>query len=199
MIDLARAGKRVVRLKSGDPMIFGRAAEEIDALREAGIAVAIVPGITAGLALAARLGASLTDRRRAHSVRFVTGRGKCGSLPTDPDPRGLADPATTLIFYMAGRTAGPLSCRLMAAGLSPHTPAVAASGLGTANEQIVRRNLGELGKSVVKLCPDQPIIIGVGTVFTHPAAATDALMRHGQTEEAISRPATPRKVRLKPA
>ena len=96
MIDLARAGKRVVRLKSGDPMIFGRAAEEIDALREAGIAVEVVPGITAGLALAARLGASLTDRRKAHSVRFVTGHGKDGGLPAEMDWIGLADPATTL-------------------------------------------------------------------------------------------------------
>ena len=189
MIDLARAGKRVVRLKSGDPMIFGRAAEEIDALREAGVRVDVVPGITAGLALAARLGASLTDRRTAHSVRFVTGHGKDGGLPPDMDWRGLADPETTLIVYMAGRTAGPLSRWLMAAGSPPHTPAVAAAGLGTANEQIVCCNLGELGKLVVKLGPDQPIIIGIGTAFAHPAAATDALILDVQTEDATSRPA----------
>ena len=100
---------------------------------------------------------------------------------------------------MAGRTAEPLSRRLMAAGLPPHTPAVAVAGLGTANEQIVRRNLGELGKLVVTLGPDQPIIIGVGTAFTHPAAATDALILHVQTENATSLPAGPRKVNSEPA
>lgn len=199
MIDLARAGRRVVRLKSGDPMIFGRAAEEIDALRDAGVRVDVVPGITAGLALAARLGASLTDRRKTHSVRFVTGHGKDGGLPADMDWRGLADPATTLLFYMAGRTAGPLSCQLIAAGLPPHTPAVAAAGLGTANEQIECCNLVELGKLVVKLGPDQPIIIGIGTAFTRATAATGALILDVQTENIDSHPASRGNVASEPA
>ncbi len=176
MIDLARAGKRVVRLKSGDPMIFGRAAEEIDALREAGIAVEVVPGITAGLALAARLGASLTDRRRAHSVRFVTGHGKDGGLPVDMDWSGLADPATTLVFYMAARTAGELAHRLMAEGLSADTPIVAAAALGTANEQIVRGSLDETERLVAELGPGGPAIIGVGAVFACPRNASSPVL-----------------------
>ncbi len=183
MIALARAGKRVVRLKSGDPMIFGRAAEEIDALREAGIAVEVVPGITAGLALATRLGASLTDRRTAHSVRFVTGHGKDGGLPADvdwrglADPsttdwRGLADPSTTLVFYMAGRTAGTLAHRLMAEGLSADTPVVAAAALGTRNEQIMRGSLDETERLVAELDPGNPAIIGIGAVFACPRLAS---------------------------
>lgn len=172
MIDLARAGKRVVRLKSGDPMIFGRAAEEIDALREAGIGVEVVPGITSGLALAARLGASLTDRRKAHSVRFVTGHGKDGGLPEDMDWSGLADLATTLVFYMAGRTAESLSRRLMTEGLPADTPVVAAAALGTANEQIVRGSLDETGRLVAELGLGNPAIIGVGAAFACPRVAS---------------------------
>jgi uroporphyrin-III C-methyltransferase / precorrin-2 dehydrogenase / sirohydrochlorin ferrochelatase len=172
MIDLARAGKRVVRLKSGDPMIFGRAAEEIDALREAGIPVEVVPGITAGLALAARLGVSLTDRRTSHSVRLVTGHGKGGDVPADLDWRGLADPATTLVFYMAGRIAGKLARKLMAEGLPADTPIVAAAAIGRANEQIVRGSLDETERLVAELNPDDPAIIGVGAVFACPSNAS---------------------------
>ncbi len=175
MIALARAGKRVVRLKAGDPMIFGRAAEEIEALRSVGIAVDVVPGVTAGLALAARLGASLTDRRAAHSVRFVTGHGSSGGLPADLDWRGLADPATTLVFYMAGCTAEPMSRRLMAEGLAADTPVVAAAALGTADEQIVRGSLGETGSLVAELGPGRPTIIGIGAAFACPRIASSAI------------------------
>src|SRR3546814_5707836 len=104
MVRLARQGKHVVRLKSGDPMIFGRAGEEIASLRAAGIPVEVVPGITAGIAAASRLGVSLTHRDHAHSVRFVTGHARDGRLPQDLDWRGIADPETTTIFYMGGRS-----------------------------------------------------------------------------------------------
>ena len=106
MTRLALQGKQVVRLKSGDPMIFGRAGEEIEHLEKAGIPVDVVPGITAGIALASALGVSLTHRDMAQSVRFVTGCAKTGQLPSGLDWQGLADPNTTTIFYMAGGTAG---------------------------------------------------------------------------------------------
>jgi len=116
MVRLALQGKQVVRLKSGDPMIFGRAGEEIEHLERAGIPVEIVPGITAGIALASALGISLTHRDMAQSVRFVTGCAKTGRLPEGLDWRGLADPNTTTIFYMAGGTAGTIVQRLMEVG-----------------------------------------------------------------------------------
>lgn len=105
MVSLAKAGKHVVRLKGGDPMIFGRAGEEIVRLEAEGIPVAVVPGITAALALASSLGVSLTHRDCARSVRFVTGHGRKGGLPRDIDWQAIADPKTTTIFYMGGRTA----------------------------------------------------------------------------------------------
>jgi uroporphyrin-III C-methyltransferase/precorrin-2 dehydrogenase/sirohydrochlorin ferrochelatase len=176
MIALVRKGKRVVRLKAGDPLIFGRAAEEIEALRGAGISVDVVPGITAGLALAARLGASLTDRRVAHSLRLVTGHGKGGSLPEDLDWRGLADPKTTLVVYMAGRTAAAFSRRLVAAGLAPDTPAVAAAGLGKPGERIMRGPLDALDRLVGELDPGEPILIGIGAVFADAVSAMTTII-----------------------
>jgi uroporphyrin-III C-methyltransferase / precorrin-2 dehydrogenase / sirohydrochlorin ferrochelatase len=116
MVRLAKAGKRVVRLKSGDPMIFGRAGEEIARLEGEGIPVDVVPGVTSAIATAAALGVSLTNRDSAKSVRFVTAHSRQGGLPEDLDWSAVADPSTTTIFYMAGRTAGQIAARLIARG-----------------------------------------------------------------------------------
>src|SRR4029079_6161293 len=86
---------RVVRVKGGDPLIFGRAAEEIAACEAANIPVDVVPGITSVPGAAARLGNDLTDRKKARRLQYVTGHAKQGGLPTDVDWRSLADPATT--------------------------------------------------------------------------------------------------------
>ena len=104
MVSLAKQGKRVVRLKGGDPLIFGRAGEELDACHAAGIAVEIVPGITAAQGAAARLGLPLTDRKYSRRLQYVTGHAKNGQLPDDIDWRALADPATTTAIYMPVRT-----------------------------------------------------------------------------------------------
>ena len=144
MIRLARGGSRVVRLKGGDPMLFGRAGEEIAELGAAGVPIDIVPGITAALALAATLGVSLTHRDLAHSVRFVAGHGRHGDLPADLDWAGLADPETTLLVYMGGRTAGLLAARLLAEGLLPDTPACAVAALTRPEEA---RWTGPFGQS----------------------------------------------------
>jgi uroporphyrin-III C-methyltransferase/precorrin-2 dehydrogenase/sirohydrochlorin ferrochelatase len=165
MIGLARKGKRVVRLKSGDPAIFGRAGEEIAALKAAGIPVTVVPGITAALALAARLGISLTHRDRAHSVRFATGHTRDGGLPRDLDWRGLADRDTTLVVYMGGRTAAALAARLIGEGLSPSTPVVCAKALGRPAEAIVAGRLDRLAGMAENLNSDDPVLIGIGAVF----------------------------------
>jgi uroporphyrin-III C-methyltransferase / precorrin-2 dehydrogenase / sirohydrochlorin ferrochelatase len=164
MIKLAKQGKHVVRLKSGDPMIFGRAGEEIERLELEGIAVSVVPGISSGLAMAAELGVSLTHRERAHSVRFVTGHSRAGNLPGDLDWKGLADPETTLIFYMGGRTAPLIAERLVREGLCEGMPVVIATGVSRAGGQRVCTTLGDL-RVAEAVASGGPVLLGIGDVF----------------------------------
>lgn len=171
MVRLARQGKHVVRLKSGDPMIFGRAGEEIASLRAAGIPVEVVPGITAGIAAASRLGVSLTHRDHAHSVRFVTGHARDGSLPQDLDWRGIADAETTTIFYMGGRTAPEIAARLLAEGLPGETPAVALASVSRADEQRWQGSLQDLLAAPPFRDSAAPVLIGVGRSFAAVQAA----------------------------
>jgi uroporphyrin-III C-methyltransferase/precorrin-2 dehydrogenase/sirohydrochlorin ferrochelatase len=171
MIRLARGGKRVVRLKSGDPMIFGRAGEELDELATADIPVEVVPGITAALAMAAALGISLTHRDLAHSVRFVTGHGRDGSLPAYLDWKGLADPETTLVVYMGRKAVGDLTDRLVGAGLCATTPACAVAAISRSTEQRWLGTLGSLKVGAASLAAKEPVLIAIGTAIGRPAAA----------------------------
>ena len=177
MTRLALQGKQVVRLKSGDPMIFGRAGEEIEHLERAGIPVDVVPGITAGIALASAIGVSLTHRDMAQSVRFVTGCAKTGQLPSSLDWRGLADPTTTTIFYMAGGTAGAIAERLIAAGCSPTLPAVMVSNVSRGDERWAG-SIAELGSASERRDPTKPVIIGIGRVFERASKAQDPALGH---------------------
>src|SRR5262249_16084826 len=127
MVGLALQGKRVVRLKGGDPLIFGRAAEEIRACRAANIAVDILPRITAAQVSAAKLGLPLTECIHARRLQYVTGHAKKGTLPDDIDWRSLADPTATTAIYMPTRTLAALVKKAMAEGLDPGTPALAIS------------------------------------------------------------------------
>jgi uroporphyrin-III C-methyltransferase len=120
LVDAARRHRTVVRLKGGDPMLFGRAQEEIDHLRAAGIGVEIVPGVTAALAVAADLGASLTQRGLARSVVFVTPR--IGAGEADSQWARSAGAADTAVLYMAAREAGAVRAALIAAGVRADTP-----------------------------------------------------------------------------
>lgn len=171
MISLAKAGRRVVRLKSGDPMIFGRAGEEIAALEAEGIGYDVVPGVTAGLAMAARLGVSLTHRDHAQSVRFVTGHSKSGGLPRDVDWRAIADRTATTIFYMGGRTAASISATLMAHGMPADTPAVVGMDIGRTGEAIHRTDLAGLHAVAAAAGAGQAVLIGIGSVFARKSAS----------------------------
>lgn len=172
MVALARRGLWVVRLKAGDPMIFGRAGEEIAALHAAGIAVDVVPGITAASAGAARLGVSLTHRDHAHSVRFVTGHATTGALPEDVDWPGLADPGTTLIVYMGARTAHSLAERLLQHGLAPDTPVRVLTSISRPGETVQALDLA--GLMAQRLDPDGPVLLAIGRVLaTATAQAPD--------------------------
>ncbi|MCA2377075.1 siroheme synthase CysG [Agrobacterium sp. 22-211-1] len=165
MIRLAKAGKRVVRLKSGDPMIFGRAGEEIAALEAENIPVDVVPGITAASAMASRLGISLTHRDHAQSVRFVTGHSRQGKLPENIDWASLSNPAVTTVFYMGGRTAADIQSSLLANGMPASTPVAVMISVSRANEQRWCGSLAQLAAAVERLGVNEPVLIGIGDAF----------------------------------
>jgi len=169
MISLARTGKRVVRLKGGDPMIFGRGGEEVIACRKAGIAVEVVPGITAAQGAASRLGISLTHRKHARRVQYVTGHSAKGQLPADLDWKSLADPSVTTAVYMPLRTLGELVSRAAAAGLDPSTPAIAVARATRPDEQIIAATIGELPERLSRDAPSGPVLVLIGRVLAERA------------------------------
>jgi uroporphyrin-III C-methyltransferase/precorrin-2 dehydrogenase/sirohydrochlorin ferrochelatase len=170
MVAFARDGKRVVRLKGGDPMVFGRANEEIEACRAAGIRFEVVPGVSAAMGAAAQLGMSLTDRTLARRVQFVTGHAENGQAPEHDWPR-LADPWTTTVFYMGGRTFAQMLPKLLAAGLDPDTPAVAVSAATRPNASHVAAEVARLSVAMSGLDQSRPCLIVVGRVVSKLLAA----------------------------
>jgi uroporphyrin-III C-methyltransferase/precorrin-2 dehydrogenase/sirohydrochlorin ferrochelatase len=162
MIGLAKAGRRVVRLKGGDPMIFGRAGEEILACRKAGIAVEIVPGITAAQGAASRLGVSLTHRNEARRVQYVTGHAADGGLPADLDWRSLADPTATTAVYMPVKTLPRLVASAVAGGLDPTTPAVAIARATRPDEAVVAAAIAELPARLETAALPGPVLVLIG-------------------------------------
>ncbi len=162
MLKLARQGKHVVRLKSGDPMIFGRAGEEIKILEDNNIEVNVVPGITSAMAAASRLGISLTHRDCAQSVKFITAHSRKGELP-DIDWRTCANGQTTLMAYMGARTAPKLAQALIDNGASPDMAVLIAKGVSRTSEEISYHRLAEL--LTLDIDRTQPVLLGIGQVF----------------------------------
>jgi uroporphyrin-III C-methyltransferase/precorrin-2 dehydrogenase/sirohydrochlorin ferrochelatase len=165
MVSLAKAGRRVVRLKGGDPMIFGRADEEIAACRNAGIAVDIVPGVTAAQAAASRLKISLTRRAQARRVQYITGHGRDGKLPDDINWTSLADPAVTTIVYMPTKTLPELVAKALEAGLDPATPAIAVEHVTRTDERLIGGTIADLPARLAADRPSGPVIVMIGRVF----------------------------------
>ena len=165
MISLAGAGRRVVRLKGGDPMIFGRADEEIAACRAAGIAVEVVPGITTAQGAASRLLVSLTRRGQSRRLQYITGHGHDGELPSDIDWKSLADPAVTTVVYMPTRTLPELVATAVQCGLDPATPAVAIERATRAGESVIAATIAELPARLAAAPPSGPLIVMIGRVF----------------------------------
>jgi uroporphyrin-III C-methyltransferase len=139
MIDYARRGMSVVRLKSGDPLVFGRAGEEMDALRSAGVPFEVVPGITAAFAAAAALRRPLTDRRSASSISFSSGHHAPGSSQQPASPSGA-----TRVVYMPGRDLRAIAAQLRSEGLAADLPCVLVSRAGQPGQQIVQTTLAQL-------------------------------------------------------
>ena len=153
LVDYAKTGQRVVRLKSGDSGLFGRLEEELVALREAGIPYEIIPGVPSAIAAAAAAGIPLTRRLTARRVQFVTGHDASGELPEDIDLNALADPSASTVIFMGKRTFPKLAAALIDRGLPPDTPAILAEAVSTPDQALhrmtiaglVQRLSGELG------------------------------------------------------
>lgn len=175
MVKVARQGKHVVRLKSGDPALFGRAGEEIAVLVAAGIPVTLVPGITSASAMAAALSTSLTHRQQAQSVRFITGHAQNGEIPAHLDWAGLVDPATMLVIYMGGRTGRAIAARLLDAGMSPAMPCVVSRSVSRPDESTQGGTLLDLATGRLNAASDEPVLIGLGRVFAEAAARYAAM------------------------
>jgi uroporphyrin-III C-methyltransferase len=142
MVALALAGLRVVRLKSGDPLIFGRAGEEIEALREAGVLYEIVPGVTSALAGAAAAAIPLTHRRISSAVIFLTGHQ--ASANEVADWKKFVGSESTLVIYMPGRNYAEISRKLRSAGMADQTPCAVLSQVGTARQRMDRSTVLDL-------------------------------------------------------
>ena len=163
LIALAREGRKVVRLKGGDPFIFGRGSEEAAVLRDAGIAVEVVPGITAAQGMAASTGVPLTHRGLATGVRYVTGHRKADE-PLDLNWQSLADPNTTLVVYMGAANIAEIARNLIAAGMPEQLPVLAVARATTPDEVRLSSTLERIGRDAVGQGLPTPVLFVIGHV-----------------------------------
>jgi len=157
----ARAGHEVVRLKGGDPFVFGRGGEEVEALVAAGITVAVIPGVSAALGAAAEALMPLTHRDHASSVSFVA--GTCQNL-AEQDWAGLAGKGRTLVVYMGVTNSGAITDKLIADGLSPDTPCAVLERGTLPGSRALRTLLADLGRAIVDNAIRSPALLVIGDV-----------------------------------
>lgn len=162
MVAEARRGERVVRLKGGDPFVFGRGGEEADALRAAGVPVTVVNGLTAGIAGPAALGIPVTDRRHAPGVALVTGHAQDGGA--GPDWAALARSGLTLVVYMGVARVSHIVAGLCAGGLPAHTPVAVVSAAHTPRQRHAITTLDALCSTVQQQALASPAVLVVGEV-----------------------------------
>lgn len=162
LVDYAATGARVVRLKSGDPSVFGRLEEEITAVRAAGIGFEIVPGVTSATAAAAAAMIPLTRRRNARRLQFVTGHDVAGALPEDLNLPALADPFATTVVFMPKRTFAALAERLFAHGLPPETPVLLAENVSRPDQVLHRDSMIRLAQRPETATSNAPALILYG-------------------------------------
>lgn len=167
LIELGGDHRRVVRLKGGDPFVFGRGGEELAALTAAGIDVDVVPGVSSVLAAPALAGVPLTHRGVAHSFTVVTGH-RVGDAP-EPDWARLAARDTTLVVVMGVARRGEIAAALLAAGMSPATPVAAVMSASTRDDAVVRGRLDELATADVRA----PAVLVIGAVAGLTLTAAD--------------------------
>jgi len=159
MIDAARAGQSVVRLKSGDPLVFGRAGEEIAALRSAQIPFEVVPGVTAAFAAGAALSLPLTDRKSASKLIFCTGHHAADKTDATPIWAGQVPEDATLVIYMPGRDTARIAGELASAGVASDMPCCAISQAATSQQSHAACRLSEFGELP---CGPAPLLLLIG-------------------------------------
>ncbi len=164
LIELAREGKRVLRLKGGDPFVFGRGGEEALALVEAGIPFRLVPGITAGIGGLAYAGIPVTHRDANAAVAFVTGHSADGDIPDNLDWRALAKGVPVIVFYMALTHLNAIADRLIRAGRSPGDPVAVISKATTADQKVLISTLGGCAAAAAQAKIEPPAMVVVGEV-----------------------------------
>lgn len=169
LVDYAQTGARVVRLKSGDPGIFGRLEEEITACRAAGIGFEIIPGVSSASAAAAAAGIPLTRRLSARRVQYVTGHDIRGALPEGLHVAALADPEATTVVFMPKRTFPELAAVLIKAGLPSETPALMAENVSHADQRLTRSTVAGLAQALAASSSAAPALVLYG-----PLAGDDA-------------------------
>lgn len=164
LIDYAKSGAKVVRLKSGDAGLFGRLEEEITALKAEGIAYEIIPGVTSASAAAAEAGIPLSRRLTARRVQFITGADTSGGLPPDLNWPALADPTATTVVFMGKRTFPDLANGLIEHGLPGDTPAILAEAVGHADQHLHRTTIAELSAELAETRSPHPALILFGAL-----------------------------------
>lgn len=179
LVRLARGGQRLVRLKGGDPVIFGRLREEMQALDRAGFAYEIVPGITTASAVAASVGMSLTQRGIAQRVQFVTGHAEDGS-DFDPVRAGVCDRSVTSIIYMARKAAPFIRQGLLNAGWPADMPVLIVTSVSRPDQTSLRVSLAALDHAVAALPASLPLVLVVGDVVASASWRNTAMVGDAQ-------------------
>ena len=192
LIDLARAGRRVLRLKGGDPFVFGRGGEEALALAAAGVPFRVVPGVTSGIGGLAYAGIPLTHRMASPSVALVTGHGAGDGCPRAVDWPALAPGMRTIVLYMGLRRLTEIAAALIAAGRDRDEPVALLSEATTTRQRCVRTTLGNVAADAARIKPGAPTLIVIGPVvgLSEVLAAGQQIAPARLVEQALPQAAT---------
>ncbi len=162
LIELAESGKRVLRLKGGDPFMFGRGGEESQTLAKAGISFRIVPGITSGVGGLAYAGIPATHRDTNHAVIFLTGHDATGKMPANVNWQAIATAAPVIVMYMGVKNLGEIAGKLVEAGRAPDDPVAIVSNASLPHQQVAMTTLAQSAAFVAKQKPPTPAIVVIG-------------------------------------
>ncbi|MFK7938013.1 MAG: uroporphyrinogen-III C-methyltransferase [Roseovarius sp.] len=162
LVDLARAGKRVLRLKGGDPFVFGRGGEEAQTLVQHGVPIRIIPGISAGIGGLAYAGIPVTHRDVNQSVTFVTGHDQSGNTPSSLNWKAISDGSQVLVIYMGMKHAAQISQSLLDAGRAPDEPCAVVCSATTGDQRVLETTLSHLARDIAASGLEPPAILCIG-------------------------------------